>query len=359
LSKVYFTDLTTTPGMGLMKKVEILLKEAGIGEIVKKDDLVAIKIHFGEYGNLAYIRPNYVRTVTDMIKKLGGKPFVTDANTLYKGSRSNAVDHLQTATLNGFTPEVIGAPVIIADGLRGSDEIEVEIDGEYIKKAKIASAIALADALVVMTHFKGHEQTGFGGTLKNIGMGSAARAGKLEQHSTSKPIVIAENCVACGMCERYCPTGAVKVLDHSVIDYDTCIGCGQCVAMCNYGAMVPEWNASSELLSRKIAEYSKAVLKDKRAIFISFITQVSPDCDCWSINRPPIVPDIGIAASTDPVALDQACVDLVIKTVGEDPFHKSHPAVSWSEQLEHAEKIGLGSRKYELKKVAIGFDLNM
>ncbi len=359
MSTVYFTDLTAVPGIGLMKKVEMLLKETGITKIVEKDDLVAIKIHFGEYGNLAYIRPNYVRVVTDLIKGLGAKPFVTDANTLYKGSRSNAVDHLQTATLNGFTPEVVGAPIIIADGLRGSDEIEVEIDGEYVKKAKIGSAIALSDALVVMTHFKGHEQTGFGGTLKNIGMGSAARAGKLEQHSTSKPVVMAENCVACGMCEKYCPTGAVKVNEHAVINYDACIGCGQCVAMCNYGAMVPEWNASSELLSKKIAEYSKAVLKDKKAIFLSFITQVSPDCDCWPMNKPPVAPDVGIAASRDPVALDQACVDLVINATGEDPFLKAHPGVSWKEQLEHAEKIGLGSRKYELKRVAINLGLNL
>ncbi len=358
MSIVYFTDLTTTPGIGLMKKVEILLKEVGINEIVKKDDLVAIKIHFGEYGNLAYIRPNYVRVVTDMVKNLGAKPFVTDANTLYKGSRSNAVDHLRTATLNGFTPEVVGAPIIIADGLRGSDEIEVKIDGNYVKKAKIGSAIALSDVLIAMTHFKGHEQTGFGGALKNIGMGSASRSGKLEQHSTSKPVVTVENCVACGMCEKYCPTGAVKVDKHAIINYDICIGCGQCVAMCNYGAMVPEWNASSQLLSRKIVEYSKAVMKDKKSIFLSFITQVSPDCDCWPINKPPIAPDIGIAASTDPVALDQACVDLVIKTVGEDPFIKVHPDVSWEEQLKHAEKIGLGSRQYDLKMVATNIGLN-
>lgn len=353
MSTVYFTDLTTSPGMGLLRKLELLLEKAGIAETVSKDELVAIKIHFGELGNLAYIRPNYVRMVTDKVKKLGGKPFVTDANTLYKGSRSNAVDHLSTASLNGFTPEVVGAPIVIADGLRGSDEVEVEVEGKYVKKAKIGTAIAQADAIVVMTHFKGHEQTGFGGTIKNVGMGSASRAGKLEQHSTSKPVVSAENCVSCGMCETYCPTGAVKVGDRAVIDYDACIGCGQCVAMCNYGAMVPEWNASSDLLSRKMVEYSHAVLKGKRekTIFVSFITNISPDCDCWSINRPPIAPDIGIAASTDPVALDQACVDLVMNKVGEDPFHKAHPEVSWKEQLEYAEQFGLGSRKYELKTV--------
>ncbi len=363
MSVVYFTDMSTTPGMGLLQKLKILIDRTGISEVVKRDDMVAIKIHFGEYGNMAYVRPTYLHVLTGRIKELGGKPFVTDANTLYKGSRTNAVDHIWTATVNGFSQEVIGAPVIIADGLRGSDEVAVPIDGDYVKSAKIGSAIAIADVVIAITHFKGHEQTGFGGTLKNLGMGSASRAGKLEQHSTSKPVVMVDNCVACGMCERYCPTGAVKVISdksgdvkvaaHAVIDYDTCIGCGQCVAMCNYGAMVPQWNASSELLSMKIAEYSKAVLKGKKGLFVSFITNVSPDCDCWSINRPAVAPDIGIAASTDPVALDQACVDLVIKAVGKDPFQEAHPDVSWKAQLEHAEKIGLGSRKYEIKQVGV------
>ena len=359
MSTVYFTDMSTTPGMSLLQKLKLLVDRTGISEVVKKDDLVAIKIHFGEYGNMAYIRPNYVRVLTDRVKELGGKPFLTDANTLYKGSRSNAIDHLWTATVNGFVQEVTGAPLVIADGLRGSDEVEVPIDGQYVKNAKIGSAIALSNVVIAVTHFKGHEQTGFGGTLKNLGMGSASRSGKLEQHSTSKPVVVTDNCTACGMCERHCPTGAVKVVKgengkrYALIDYDACIGCGECVAMCDYGAMTPQWNASSDLLSMKIAEYSKAVLKDKRGLFISFITNVSPDCDCWSINRPPVAPDIGIAASIDPVALDQACIDLVIKTVGKDPFHEVHPEVSWKAQLEHGEKIGLGSRKYELKMVGI------
>ncbi len=358
MATVYFTDLTTKPGMGLMGKLKLLLERLELGKLAGNGDLVAIKIHFGEYGNLAFIRPNYVRVVVDEIAKGGGKPFLTDANTLYKGSRANAIDHLRTATLNGFAPDVVGAPVVIADGLRGTDEIRIDPDGEYVKEAKIGSAIALANAIVVLTHFKGHEQTGFGGALKNIGMGSASRAGKLEQHSTSSPLVKAENCVACRMCERYCPTGAITVNVHAAIDYDKCIGCGQCVAMCNYGAIVTRWDASADLLSRRIVEYAKAALLGKRAIFISFITQVSPDCDCWPMNQPPVAPDIGIAASTDPVALDQACMDLVIQAVGEDPFRKAHPSVCWEEQLDHAEKIGLGTREYELERVATGLDTN-
>ncbi len=352
MASVYFTDLTTKPGVGLMKKLKLLLDRLELDTFMGKGDLVAIKIHFGEYGNLAFIRPNYVRVIVEEIEKVGAKPFLTDANTLYKGSRANAVDHLRTATLNGFTPDVVGAPVVIADGLRGSDEMKVDPGGDYVREAKIGSAIALANAVVVLTHFKGHEQIGFGGALKNVGMGSASRAGKLEQHSTSSPLVKAENCVACRMCEQYCPTGAVTVDAHAAIDCDKCIGCGQCVAMCDYGAIVTRWDASADLLSRRIVEYAKAALLGKQAVFVSFITQVSPNCDCWPLNQPPVAPDIGIAASTDPVALDQACIDLVIQAVGEDPFRKAHPSISWEEQLAHAEKIGIGTREYELKRIA-------
>ena len=352
MSKVFFTNMETTPEMGLLKKVEALLKRAGLEDVVQKDKLVAIKLHFGEYGNLAYIRPNYLRVIADQIKKLGAVPFLTDANTLYKGSRSNAVDHITTASLNGFTMESVGVPVVIADGLRGSDEIDVEIEGDYIKKAKIASAIALADSLVVVSHFKGHEQTGFGGALKNIGMGSASRAGKMEQHSESKPVVREKNCVACGMCEKNCPTGAITVDRVARIDYEVCIGCGQCIAMCNYGAMSAGAGGTPESLSKKIAEYALAASKGKNALYISFINNVSPDCDCWHINRPPVVEDIGIVAGRDPVAVDKACIDLVIGRLGYDPFERAHPGISWRHQLEHAEKIGLGERSYKLEKVA-------
>jgi len=355
MANVYFTDLSTKPGTNLMKKLEVLLDRAGIQNTVLEGHFTAIKIHFGEYGNLAFIRPNFVRTVVEKLNSIGAKAFVTDANTLYRGSRSNAIDHLWTATLNGFTPEVVGAPIIIADGLRGSNEVEVEVNGNYVKRAKIASAIAMADSIVVMTHFKGHEQTGFGGTIKNVGMGSASRAGKLEQHSTSKPYVKAENCTGCGFCAKNCPVEAIEIANKTaVINYNKCIGCGQCIAMCNFDAMLPRWDESNDILSRKMAEYAKAVLKDKPALFISFITQVSPDCDCWSMNRPPVVPDIGIAASTDPVALDQACMDLILeKNHGHDPFLEVHPGVSWKEQLEYAESLGLGTRNYNLVKVMV------
>ncbi|WP_228369028.1 MULTISPECIES: DUF362 domain-containing protein [Pseudothermotoga] len=352
LAIVYFTDMSTNGNVNLLKKVELLLEKIGLEKIIIRDKFVAVKLHFGEYGNLAFIRPQYIKVIVDQVKKFGGKPFLTDSNTLYRGHRSNAVDHLLNAYLNGFSYEVVGAPIVIADGLRGSDEMRIRIDKTYVKEAKIGSAIALADVLIAVTHFKGHEQTGFGGVLKNVGMGSASRAGKLEQHSESKPVVASEKCVACRMCERNCPVNAITVSKFAAINYDVCIGCGQCIAMCNYGAMVPKWDSSSEILSKKMAEYTYAVLKDKKSVFISFIMDISPDCDCWHTNRPPIAPDIGIAASTDPVALDQACIDLVVQSTGGDPFLKVHPKVTWKTQLEYAENLGLGSRQYELVKVA-------
>ncbi len=352
MEKVFFTDMTVNASMNMLQKFQRILEYLDFQSMLAKDSLVAIKLHFGEYGNLAFIRPQYLRIVVDYVTKFGAKPFLTDANTLYKGHRSNAVDHSWNAILNGFTPEVVGAPVIIADGLRGSDQVEIEINGQYVKKAKIGSAVALADVIISVTHFKGHMSSGFGGTIKNLGMGSASRAGKLEQHSDTKPMVAIEKCVACRMCQRFCPTGAITVQKHAIINYDLCIGCGECVAMCNYGAMEPRWDTSNDLLCRKMVEYTKAVLKDKKAVFIAFLTDISPDCDCWNANRQPIAPNIGIVASRDPVALEQACIDLVMETVGKDPFKEIHPKAPWKVQLEYAEEIGLGSRRYELVKVA-------
>jgi uncharacterized Fe-S center protein len=351
MAKVYFTSFKTKPEIGMLKKLKTLLETGKFTNSFEKDNMVALKIHFGEYGNLAYIRPNYLRVIVDLIKANAGKPFLTDTNTLYKGSRSNAIDHLETAVINGFAKQVVDAPLIIADGLRGTDEIKIPVDGDYIKEAKIGAAIAHSETIISVNHFKGHEQAGFGGAIKNLGMGCASRAGKMEQHSTSKPRTIKENCVKCQLCARNCPMDAITIDEYAIIDYDKCIGCGQCVAMCNYGAIVPVWNESADQLCKKMAEYALAVLKDKKSFHISFINNVSPNCDCWSSNDIPISPDIGIVVSTDPVALDQACIDLVIKEVGHDPFTEVHPRTDWSEQLAHAEKIGLGKREYELVKV--------
>lgn len=367
-SKVYFTNLRTTPSSNLLDKMERLVKRAGITNIDFKNQFVAIKIHFGEPGNLAYIRPNYAARMATLLRSLGAKPFLTDCNTLYSGRRSNAVDHLESAMENGFNPISAKCEVIIADGLKGTDYREIEINGEYCKAPKIGAAIVDADIVLTMNHFKGHEQTGFGGALKNLGMGCASVGGKLELHSASQPIVDRENCKSCNICVKHCAHDAIHLDGNTLaaIDYEKCVGCGQCVALCQYDAAVMGDGDTSERLNYKIAEYSKAVLLDKPNFHISFIMNVSPECDCWNHNDAAIVPDLGIAASFDPVALDKACADIVINAPiletgnrlsdsphhdhleGCDKFHIMHPETNWQAGLEHAEKIGLGTQEYEL-----------
>ena len=373
---VYFTDLRTSPGNSLPQKLQKLVRRAGIGQIDFKDKFTAIKIHFGEPGNIAYIRHNYVAALVDLLKEMGAKVFLTDSNTLYSGGRSNAVDHLKAAMENGFNPISAHADVIIADGLKGTDYKEIELDGEYCKAPKIGAAIADADIIISMNHFKGHEQTGFGGALKNLGMGSASVGGKLELHSSSQPVINEDNCIGCRICEKYCRHDAIKVTGKKAsIDYSKCVGCGQCVAVCQHdGAAVKDWD-SSETLNYKIAEYALAVVRNKPSFHISFIMNVSPNCDCWNHNDAAIIPDLGIAASFDPVALDCACADMVkaapilqnnaitdidsrsgdghqhMHHTGEDKFHIVHPDTRWEAGVEHGEKIGLGSKEYTLVRV--------
>ncbi|MCD6363518.1 MAG: DUF362 domain-containing protein [Synergistetes bacterium] len=365
-SRVYFMDMRATAEENAIKKFERLLKTARIGNMEFSGRTVALKIHFGEPGNLAYIKPNYVAKLVRFLKGLGAKPFLTDTNTLYRGKRSNAIDHLDVAMRNGFNPIVVECNVIIADGLWGFDYREVEVNLKHFDVAKIASAIAEADVLISLAHFKGHELTGFGGAIKNLGMGCASREGKLRMHSTSKPKMEKEKCVSCGECIRNCNYGAIRFDSDgkATINYDLCVGCGQCVVVCPSGAVQIVWETSIETCER-IVEYAYAVLKDKPAFHINFVMNVSPYCDCWHYNDAPIVPDIGILASFDPVALDKASVDLVNNaplnpygplgdreiSPGEDKFSILHPKTSWKAMLDYAEEIGLGTQKYELIKI--------
>ncbi len=366
-SKVFFTNLRTTPTANLLDKMERLAKKAGIGTIDFEKQFTAIKIHFGEPGNLAYIRPNYAARMADLLRSMGAKPFLTDSNTLYSGGRGNAVDHLNSAMQNGFNPISARCDVIIADGLKGTDYREIEINGEYCQAPKIGTAIADADVIISMNHFKGHEMAGFGGAMKNLGMGCASVGGKMELHAAAQPRIVEENCTGCNICVKYCAHDAVHLNGSrkAEINYDNCIGCGQCVALCQYNAAMPGEGDTSERMNYKIAEYTKAVLQDKPHFHISFIMNVSPECDCWNHNDAAIIPDIGIAASFDPVALDKACADLVTKAPvlqesqladqcgtdhmnGRDKFKLLHPDTNWQAGLEHAEKIGIGTMQYEL-----------
>lgn len=373
-AKVYFTDFRTPYGGDTMPgKLKKLIRKAGIAQLNLEGQFVAIKIHFGELGNVSYLRPNYARAVVDVVKELGGKPFLTDCNTLYPGSRKNALEHLYCAWENGFTPLTVGCPILIGDGLKGTDDIEVPVQGgEYVKKAKIGRAVMDADVIISLTHFKGHEATGFGGALKNLGMGCGSRAGKKEQHNNGKAYVQQELCRGCRRCMRECANDGL-VFDTEKrkmhVDKEHCVGCGRCVGACNFDAIDFEDPNSNQMLNYRIAEYAKAVVDGRPQFHISMVMDISPNCDCHEENDAPILPDVGMFASFDPLALDQACVDACMKCeplpnsqLGEhlrdphfedhhDHFTNSTPESEWQSCLSHAEKIGLGTRAYELIKL--------
>lgn len=367
-SKVYFTDFRTRVGVSLTEKLQRLIKKAGITDIDMDGKFVAIKMHFGELGNLSYLRPNYAKAVADVVKECGGKPFLTDCNTLYPGSRKNALEHLDCANINGFNTITTGCQIIIGDGLRGTDDITVPVrNGEYCKEAYIGRAVMDADIFISLTHFKGHESTGFGGAIKNIGMGCGSRAGKMHQHNSGKPIVHDDLCRGCRRCAKECGSDAITYENgKAVINQDICKGCGRCIGACAFDAIENQnWDAN-EILGRKMAEYSQAVCAGRPTFHISLVRDISPNCDCHGENDAPILPDVGIFASFDPVALDQACVDACLHATPmpnsqlsdnladphwhhhHDNFLDSNPNVRWKETLEHAEKIGLGTREYEL-----------
>lgn len=367
-SKVYFTDFRTRVGVSLTEKLQRLIKKAGITDIDMDGKFVAIKMHFGELGNLSYLRPNYAKAVADVVKECGGKPFLTDCNTLYPGSRKNALEHLDCANINGFNTITTGCQIIIGDGLRRTDDITVPVrNGEYCKEAYIGRAVMDADIFISLTHFKGHESTGFGGAIKNIGMGCGSRAGKMQQHNSGKPIVHDDLCRGCRRCAKECGSDAITYENgKAVINQDICKGCGRCIGACAFDAIENQnWDAN-EILGRKMAEYSQAVCDGRPTFHISLVRDISPNCDCHGENDAPILPDVGIFASFDPVALDQACVDACLHATPmpnsqlsdnladphwhhhHDNFLDSNPNVRWKETLEHAEKIGLGTREYEL-----------
>lgn len=372
-SKVYFADFRAPSWReNLPQKLARLMMTAGFGDIDMDGKYVAIKMHFGEPGNLAFLRPNYAKVVADVVKSLGGVPFLTDCNTLYPGRRKNALEHLDAAYENGFSPLSTGCQVIIGDGLRGNDDVEVPVEGaEYIQTAKIGKAIMEADVIISLSHFKGHEQTGFGGAIKNLGMGCGSRRGKMEQHAQGKPMVAPRRCVGCRRCATQCAHGAITFGEDrkASIDWDKCVGCGRCIAVCNTDAIRPGNDAAMEELGCRMAEYAKAVVDGRPQFHISLVIDVSPYCDCHGENDLPIVPDVGMFASFDPVALDQACADACGKQPPipgsyldeqmhregfcdkHDHFINSMPDTDWRVCLAHCEKIGIGTRSYELVEV--------
>lgn len=370
-AKVYFTDFHTVAfGDGLPAKLKKLIRAAGIGQIDMDGKFAAIKMHFGELGNISFLRPNYAKAVADVVKELGGHPFLTDCNTLYPGSRKNALEHLYCAWENGFTPLTVGCPILIGDGLKGTDDIAVPVrGGEYIQEAKIGRAIMDADVFISLTHFKGHEMTGFGGAIKNIGMGCGSRAGKKDQHNDGKPSIDPEKCRGCRRCQQECANHGLVFDEGSKkmrVDQNNCVGCGRCLGSCNFDAIAFDSSAALSDLNCRMAEYTKAVVDGRPCFHISLVVDVSPNCDCHCENDVPILPNIGMFASFDPLALDQACVDACMAATPlpgsqlaknmeksdfvdhHDHFTNSTPESEWRTCLEHAEKIGLGTREYDL-----------
>ena len=375
-SPVFFSDLKVESGKTLLDKLDILLDRVDLKGKIREKDLVAIKLHFGEKGNTAYVRPIFLRRVVDRVKQYKGKPFLTDTNTLYIGTRSEAVSHLTTASENGFTESVVNAPILIADGLRGNSTMKVRIDKPIFKTVSIANAIYMVDALITVTHFKGHELCGFGGVLKNLGMGCSSREGKLSQHSNISPKVKGKNCKGCERCLSWCAQEAISMRAPqsgvetkqtiAFIDPKKCVGCGECILTCPSGAIQIQWNESIPIFQKKMVEHAYGAVQKKKGktLYLNFLTQISPACDCYGYSDTPIVNDIGILSSEDPVAIDQASVNLVNDqegnrssklpgawNPGENKFRAIYPEVDWNIQLAYAEEIGMGTREYELIKI--------
>lgn len=363
-SKVYFVNLRArTDRNNKINKIRNLFDRAGFNELIHKDDLTAIKLHFGEHGSDSFISPVFVRQVVDKIKEKGAKPFLTDTNTLYSGSRHNSVDHLLTALEHGFDYTVTGAPIIIADGLRSENITEVQIDKKHFSKVKLAQDIVSADSVIVLSHFKGHEMAGFGGAIKNLAMGGAPAVGKKEQHAPTI-MVDQDKCVGCSKCSVVCPEKAITISQKKAsIALDKCIGCGECLTVCPIKATGMNWETDLSALLERMTEYGYGFAKthENRIGYINFLLNITPDCDCVPWSDAPIVPDIGFLASTDPVAIDQASYDLVNKQLGfsnsllscnceagADKFHGLRSYIDGTIQLRYGEEIGMGSRDYEL-----------
>lgn len=353
-SKVYFIAVKNSDDLGsTTHALKKLITKSRVFGFIRKKQHVAVKIHFGEEGTSGFVRPAYVRIICDAITKKAARVSLSDTNTLYRGRRLNSVDHTKLAAEHGFTKESIGAEVIIPDDSNKEEVVDIMIGRRLIASAKVARIFIDADALVAINHFKGHGLTGFGGAIKNIGMGCATREGKLAQHCDVAPIAYAEKCIGCAECEKVCPTGAIHLENNkSLIDTKKCIGCASCIAACPTMALFVDFQAGDKV-QEKMAEYAFAVLKEKKnkAGFINFAVRINKECDCWSMENPRISADVGILASSDPVSVDKASYDLVNGTCGRNIFKEAHPDYDGLKQLVYAQKLGLGSLEYGLCEI--------
>ncbi|MDD8019816.1 MAG: DUF362 domain-containing protein [Acidobacteriota bacterium] len=339
----------------IAKKALAIYRSLGFNERIEAEDFVALKIHFGEKNNTGHIKPQWLTGIINDVLQRSDRAFLADSNTLYVGQRANSVDHIRLAWEHGFRPEIVRLPVIIADGLVGREKIEIKTEGGQVKSSRISSAFLSSQVMICLTHVTGHVQTGVGAAIKNLGMGCASRAGKLDQHSVVHPRVKAKDCRNCGVCLDYCPAEAIRQTQtQAIIDDEKCIGCGECLVVCRFGAVKMKWDEDSRRLQEKMAEYALSVKNHfgEKICFINFILQVTKDCDCMAGNQSGVVPDVGIVASLDPVAVDRASIDLVNQAAGRDAFRQGYN-LDWSIQLVHGENLGLGSQDYELIEISL------
>lgn len=353
-SKVYF--IRTKDGESdesLAEKAMRLYAKAGYAKQLEKGRLVGIKQHFGEKGGTGWLRPPIAKRFVEAVTRAKAKPFLTDTTTLYKGHRGTAVDYLNLCAEHGFTHEALGCPVIMADGLVGASQVFVKIDGKHYPRVPIAADAYHTHAFIVLTHVTGHLAGGMGASIKNVGMGLSSRAGKLSQHHGDIPLVDPKKCTACGRCAELCPGDAITVEEHAAIAREKCIGCGECLAVCPFGAVVFHWNETSERLCEKMVEHALAVklTHEGRLCHFNFMVHVTRECDCFGLKQDAECPDVGIVASDDMVAVDQAAADLLNAGRKTDLFKELQPETRYVRQLEYGEQLGLGSRKYELIEV--------
>lgn len=341
MSKVYFYNFEKGFDKNLLKSSKRLSKFY-TDKFTKNDDL-AIKIHFGERESDTHLDPGFVKNVFQEIENEVSDCVLMDCNVLYKGERSKASSHKKLAVDNGFD----FAPIVIADGERGENELRINSNGKHFDTVKVGAGLKNYNSLLVISHFTGHVAAGIGGALKNVGMGLGSKAGKLAMHDAFELRINSRLCRVCGACIEHCPDDAIEILsDSASIDHDKCIGCGRCIAECPVSAVKIPWSgASSRELQERIVEYASGVLDEKKAYFINVLVNVTKECDCINRKQNAIVEAIGILASEDPVAIDQASLDLV----GEEKFRSR--SIDPSIQIKYAEELGLGSRKYKLIKV--------
>ncbi len=343
MSSVFFMPVESTRNTAeISAGAKTLLKKVLSEETLNFGKPVALKVHVGEKGNVTFIRPENFDGIINYLEEQGASGFFTDTNVLYPGQRTTRDKHLALAKEHGFTR----LPMVVADGDHGDDYEEVPIDRKHFRTAKIGKAIARAEQMIVLSHFKGHMLAGFGGAVKQLAMGGASRGGKLALHANAKPFINPFTCTQCGTCLEHCPADAIHIGRFSRIRGRKCIGCASCSAVCPNGAVLCNFlHSLSRSFPEKLAEYAFAAQKGKKTAYVSFALNITHHCDCAGKPMKPISGDIGIFASTDPVAIDQACLDMLAKRSGKNLFAKGIPA------LEYGEKIGLGTRSYTLVTV--------